>query len=251
MIESMRMMNWKRTLVSTKVIPIVALIVAVGSTSCRHGSSGAPAESQTELESEPEQYSATVVRTVVDGTSQQSTVTKEARAGELRREDWTEEGESRALIVRPDIGKRYVLDPDRQAYVEIDLSDGSKNPNGESQTPSHESKDSTGDPVQAVDRAIDDAQSPDRVETRALPSADVDGHICQVYEQRATFVDGHVEITKTFRAPDLDGLFLRTESSSEPPSVRIITERKDVTRDVAPSTFSVPSNFKRVDKLTR
>jgi hypothetical protein len=236
----------KLTLASVKLIAVASFIILAGS-ACRHRSQIASDELQPEAE--PEQYSATLVRTVVDGTSEQRSVTKEARSGELRREEWAEDGENRALILRLDLGKGYLLDLDRQIYVEIELTDGDKNSSVDSRSQGRENKDSTSELVQAVDRAIDDAQSPDRVETRALPSSDVDGHTCQVYERRATFVDGHVEIIKSFRATDLGGLILRSEASSEPLSVTIITERKDVSRDVAPERFTIPMSFRKVDKL--
>ena len=241
-------MNSNRVLPSLTLSAIVLLII-VGCATCRHRSHVESIETEKESGAEPDQYSATVVRTVIDGTSRQSMTTKEARSGELRREEWTEEGQNRALILRPDIGKVYLMDLDSQVYAEIELNDSNKNL--DSQIQNREDKDSTTDLVQAVDRVTDDTQSPDAVETRAVGFEDVDGHPCQVHERRTTFVDGHVEITKNFRAPDLGGLILRSESSSEPPSVTTITERRDVSADVAPGTFAVPSNFKRVDKLSR
>src|SRR5689334_1468127 len=61
---------------------------------------------------EPDQYSALVVRTVEDGFSTVTSTSREARLGDRRREDWTEEGKTRAIIWRPDLGKSYVLDLD-------------------------------------------------------------------------------------------------------------------------------------------
>src|SRR6188474_1322258 len=66
-----------------------------------------PGDDSAKTGGEPEQYSATVVRTIEDGTSRETVVSREARAGEQRREDWTENGRQRALIWRPDIGKAF------------------------------------------------------------------------------------------------------------------------------------------------
>ena len=67
-----------------------------------------------ELAGEPEQYSATVVRIVEDGTTSETIVSREAHAGEQRRDEWTENGQNRALIWRPDIGKAFLLYIDRR-----------------------------------------------------------------------------------------------------------------------------------------
>lgn len=230
------------------LIAITATII-LAVDACRDPARTEPGEAEKELGAEPEQYSATIVRTVIDGESRETTFTTEARSGALRREEWTERGKSRALVLRPDLGTSYLLDLDRQEYVEISLGGGGENLGNDSQMRDRASADSTTSLVQAADRAIDDAPSPDRVDSRELSSADVDGHACKVYERRATFVDGHSEIVKTFRAPGLGGLTLRTESYSEPSSVRVITERKDVSIDVAPNAFTVPQSFKKVEKL--
>ncbi len=225
----------------------VAMISVLLGNACRDRAR--PGEGESAPKGEPDQYSATIVRTIENDASHETTITQEVRSGEQRREEWTEQGQNRALIWRPDLGKSYLLDLDRQAYVETSLAD--ENIHDDSPLQDRESADSTNGLVQAVDRALDDAPSPDRVETRMLPISEIGGHSCKVYEQRATFPDGHTEITRTFRARDLGGLALRTESEAQPASVRIITERKDVSLEVAPDVFTVPANFKKVDKLER
>lgn len=236
------------------LIAIAAITVLLGN-ACRDRARPAEVESERELKGEPDQYSTKIVRTIDNDASHETTTTREVRSGEQRREEWTEQGENRALIWRPDLGKSYLLDLDRQVYVEIDLAGANQGLRDDSHSQDRASADSTNGLVQAVDRSLDDAPSPDRVETRMLPALEVDGHLCKVYEQRATFPDGHTEITRTFRARDLGGLALRAESESQPASVRIITERKDVSLDVrldvAPGAFTVPANFKKVDKLER
>src|SRR5262249_11291337 len=159
------------------------------------------------------QYAATIVRIVDDGTNQQTTITREARSGEMRRQEWTEDGRNLALIWRPDLGKSFMLDLDHRVYAEI---------NSIQAQPLERTVDGL---VETVDRVLDDAPSPTSVETRALPSQTIEGHPCRVSEQRASFPDGHTEITTTFRARDLNALAIRIESYADNATFRVVTER--------------------------
>lgn len=215
-------------------------------------------DGNTEGASEPERYTALMVRIVDDGKRSETVITRETRAGECRREEWTEDGQNRALIWRPDIGKAFLLDLDRRVYLEIDIGAapldqwvaGSGSPHdAASQPPSdREAQESA---VQAIDNYFGDTQSPTSVVTLELPPTSVDGHPCAVYEDRKVFPDGHTEITRRFRARDLFGLALRVESSAEPGGATVITERREVRLEVAPDAFNVPEGFRRVEKLTR
>lgn len=233
---------------STLLLLGAAITIALLSAGCRHRSRPAGNEGEDKLRGEPDQYSATIVRTIEDGSERAFNTIREARSGEQRREEWTQQGHNRAVIWRPDLGKCYLLDLDQLVFVEISAGETNQSVPDPSRLPDRSSDNSESALVQ-IDRAVDDAPSADRVETRMLAGANIAGHWCTVYEERATFPDGHTEITRTFRAGDLDGLALRIESESEPSSVRVITERKDVSLEVAPDTFTVPSNFKKVDKL--
>lgn len=226
----------------------VAMTIVLLSAGCRHRSRPGESEREDKLRGEPDQYSATVVRTIEDGSERAPSIVREARSGEQRREEWTEQGHNRALIWRPDLGKCYLLDLDRLLFVEISPGEANQSLPDQSRLRDRSGSDSASSLLE-IDRAVDDAPSPDRVETRMLAGADIAGHSCTVHEERATFPDGHTEITRTFRAGDLDGLALRIEAESEPSSVRVITERKDVSLEVAPDTFTVPSNFTKVGKL--
>lgn len=226
----------------------VAMPLVLPIAGCRHRSTPGESEREDKLRGEPDQYSATVVRTIEDGSERAPSIVREARSGEQRREEWTEQGHNRAVLWRPDLGKCYLLDLDLLVFVEIPLGETNQSLPDQSRLRDRSGSDLASAPFD-IDRAVDDAPSPDRVETRMLAGANIAGHSCTVYEERATFPDGHTEITRTFRAGDLDGLALRIESESEPSSVRVITERKDVSLEVAPDTFTVPSNFKKVDKL--
>src|SRR5215470_1249598 len=76
----------------------------------------APASSDIEIgpAGEPAEYSATIVCSVDDGERRELSVTRVARSGDMLREEWTEGGEARALIWRPDIGKSFLLAPSRR-----------------------------------------------------------------------------------------------------------------------------------------
>jgi len=234
--------------IATSLFLAVAMTIVLLSAGCRHRSKPGESEGEANLRGEPDQYSATIVRTVYERETQGTTISREARSGAQRREEWNEQGRNRALIWRPDLGKCYLLDLDQLAFVEISLDETRGNLPDQSRVHDRAAGDSASALVE-IDRAVDDASSPDRVETRMLSGADIAGHSCTVLEERAAFPDGHTEITRSFRARDLGGLALRIESESEPSSVRVITERKDVSLEVAPDTFTVPSNFRKVDQL--
>lgn len=233
---------------------LIAITTLAGglTNSCSHRSPRVDDESYVEQAGEPDQYSTTVVRTVEDGATGGTTVTREARSGEKRRQEWTEHDQNRALIWRPDLGKGFLLDLDRRVYVEIEinLSQSRDADSGASATDmdSDSSRLKVGGPsVESIDRYFDDAQSPAQVETRILSPVVVDGHSCRVYEQRASFLDGHTETTRRFRADDLGGLAIRIESESE--RIKVTTERREVRIEVPPDAFEVPADFKRIEKL--
>jgi len=235
---------------------IAMTLAVVVASACRHRQQCGDGSHNAEPSGEPEEYSATIVRTVDDGTHRAPSITREARSGEKRREEWMEEGHNRALIWRPDLGKCYLLDLDERLYVELETTPHHANESqAEAGKLNHDGEptrtDSADSLVQAIDNAIDDTPSPAPVETRLLPGEVVDGHSCKVYEHRASFPDGHFEITRAFRASDFGGLALRIESESEPAAVKVTTERRDVRLDVAPDAFVVPADFKKVDKLAR
>ena len=203
---------------------------------------------------EPEEYSATVVRTVEDGASRMVSVTRVARLGEMFREEWTEQGRACALILRPDLGKSFLLFPDDRTYVESEATADAR-PQAEPRSSivgqtgegtSEQSQREASQPVGPVeiDRAVGDAASSARVETRALPDQTVEGYNCAVSEQRAVFDDGSAEVTRSFRARELAGLALRVEVESR--GIKIITERRDIETRVPPDRFAVPADFKKI-----
>jgi hypothetical protein len=235
------------------------------------------ADAETGPAGEPENYSATVVRAIDDGVEREVSVTRVARSGEMRREDWTEQGGHRALIWRPDQGKAFLLDIDKQTYVELPLSfdmpgePGARSPaaadrqarshnassrNASSRQVAGAAANSSEINADAVGGLLGDAPSPVSVEVRALADEAIGNYVCKVSERRAVFSDGHKEVTRTFRAPDLAGLPIRIEISADPQSgtektiiEKTIIMRRDIKTDVSPDEFVIPTGFKKVDKL--
>ena len=215
---------------------------------------------EAELTGEPEQFSAIVVHWVDDGVERELDVTRIFKSGNLRREEWLEQGGSRALIWRPDLGRMYLLDVDGRGYVETDItpSDALKpgqetNTSQDAEYAARRSASVRGDQVrgEAVDRAFDDSPSPVRIETRSLPDQTIDGHPSAVIERRTVFANDYVETTVTFRARDFNGLAIRVETGpgAGTKGSKLITSWRDIRRDVPADVFDVPPDFRRVDKL--
>ena len=188
--------------------------------------------------SEPESYSATVIQTIEDGDRREVSETKVARSSDLFREEWSEAGESRTAIWRPDLGKLFLLAPERRQYVEMSIGAGA----------------TTGTPIQDTadsQHVLPSSVEPDRVETRLLPATSIEGHSCTVVERQSSYPDGHTETTRTYSATDLGGLPLRIESETLRTGSlsRILVERKNVETTVREIEFSIPVGFKRVTSL--
>jgi hypothetical protein len=217
----------------------------------------------------PEAYSAMVVRTTNSGGLQQTEQSRVAISGGLSREEWTEQGERLALILRPDLGKSYLLWLDKGTYTESSLgsntADGpvdktaskrtlqpgapAKRTNVGNDAPEPEASSAT--PDQGVaDWAFEDAVQPLRTEQRELPAETIDNHNCRVTEQLAYFADGHSERTVTYRATDFEGLALRieSESGSGADHSTVLTERHNIRLEVSPDEFSVPAALKRIER---
>ncbi len=225
-----------------RALLLVAVAFAtLGASACRKSVEPPPQEEA--LRGEPDEYSATVVRTVEDGTGREVSVTRVARSGEMFREEWTEQGRERALILRPDLGKSFLIFPDARTYVESEPVTGvGQTGDGRSEQPEPGASSPVG--PDEIDRATGDAPTPAQVETRALPDQTVEGYSCAVTERRAVFDDGRAEVTRLFRARELAGLAIRVEVEGR--GVKIITERRDIETRVPPDRFAVPADFKKV-----
>ncbi|MEW6210656.1 MAG: hypothetical protein AB1631_19990, partial [Acidobacteriota bacterium] len=134
---------------------------------------------------EPENYSATVVRTIESGDRREVIESRACRMGEMRREDWIEAGEHRALIFRPDLNRTFLLSLDRQLYVESPLATEENQTTDNQQSAIDEKR------AIEIDRAFE-SSSPEKIETVSLPDETIDGHLCRVIEKRAAFAGGGV-----------------------------------------------------------
>jgi hypothetical protein len=230
--------DWSR--LAGLVLLVICLI------SCRHRPDAASVE--IIAAGEPDVYAATVTRLAVDGEARETTSGSVARRGDWRREQWTEAGAARALILRPDLGKGYLLDLDRRLYVEFDSGTTSPAAAVRDAAPSASESAPPAISLEEVERALSDAPAPVQVALRVLGDETIEDHPCQVIEERATFADGRVEVTRSRRARDLAGLPLLIEVES-PNGARLTTERRDVRLDVSPEDFAVPASFRKVDQL--
>jgi hypothetical protein len=231
--------------------------------SCRAPVKPQPEEDATAVAGEPETYSATIVRSLEDGGRNEVTETRVMRSGDMRREEWLEQGERRALVVRYDTGKSFLLSLDKQLYVESELTTDFaekskensplKNPGNAPLASDNEKPGSdTNRQSSAVDFVEDDfSEEPTKIETRALPDETIANQLCKVVERRMSFADGRTETMKRFRAESLSGLTIKTEMESLSPQsrIKIITEWRDIKLEVSAEAFAVPANFKKVQSL--
>jgi hypothetical protein len=208
------------------------LILAVES-SCHNRT----ATKMTDLEtSEPERYAARIVHTIEDDQGRRVSESRIARSADLLREEWSEQGQTIAMLWRPDIGKSFLLLLDKHEYVETAIAGA------------HLSE-STGEISQGeIERWFEEPARPTSVETCVLADYRLDGHPCRVLQRRASFADGHIEVSTVFRALDLSGLALRieTETVDAGSRIKVTVEYRDVTTEVSPDEFNVPANFKKV-----
>lgn len=213
--------------------------------------------------SEPEKYSATVVRMIEDGQQREVMTTRVVCSGDLRREEWTEAGATRALIFRPDLGKSFLLDLDNRLYVETDLvqpktpAESTKKAPPKNSNLAPASSESELPPASGLQTVTEDfltgsfEEEPTSVEVHTLPDETVAERVCKVSEQKATFADSRIEVTRTFRADSLKGLMVKTELESITPAQRtkITTERRDIKLDISADAFAIPAGFKKVERL--
>jgi hypothetical protein len=218
----------------------IAVVAAEG---CRKND-GPPQQqpaSQGVPSGEPDEYSATIIRTVEDGAGRRVFVTRMARSGAMYREEWGEQAAARALVLRPDLGKSFLLYPDDRTYVETDAEANS--PAASSAVTGELSPDPIVSP-DYIDSSFGNSLSPSRVEARSLADQIIEGYVCAVTEEQAVFDDGRVEVTRAFRARELAGLAVRIEVEGN--GIKVITERRDITLQAPPDSFTVPADFRKV-----
>ncbi len=213
----------------------------------------ASVEHEAELAGEPDEYSATVTATLYDAEKEPVELSRSSifRSGDLYREEWSQEGERRALIWRPDTGKSYLLSLDRGIYIESAVGHGAASAESNGRVGREAGEAASALEAGEIESAFEAAPSSE--ETRRLPDEEIDGHPCTVFERRAVFESGQVEVTTTFRAKDLRGLALKIVSETDSASrrVKVIIHRDNVRATVNPDLFTVPLGFKKVDRLFR
>jgi hypothetical protein len=246
---------------------LLAIFIAAAGSACNR-----KAPSQSEADSgphgEPDRYSARIVRSIDDGKTTVVSVSAFSRFGISTREDWTEGSLKRALICRPDLGKSFLLDLDRRLFAEIALGSQPGRVDAGIPAPASATKQLSPDDIGTSDsgsrdqRAIDpesldlsfnEADDSSSVVQRTTGDEVVAGYRCRVEERRVVYSNGRSETTRWFRATELDGLALRIESETQSESrhVRVTTERTEISTDVSPDIFSVPSDFRKVTNLSQ
>ena len=239
--------------------PIGLAVGAAVACACATHTEPAHSHPVEEPSGEPEQYSATVVRTIEDGLHVEVSITRTARLGQMSRDEWDQAGETRVAIWRPDLSRVYQLSIERRIYVESESgpppqSESARAPSATSSGPraaEHPVENNSGiDPV-SVDRSMDTSGVPESEEIERLPDQEVDGRICVVFRRRATFSGGTVETTRSFHSREFNWLALRIESETERAGakIRVVTERRDIKTDVSPDQFEVPNGYQRVSSL--
>jgi hypothetical protein len=220
--------------IESRIIYRVLLVCLLAVAACKNSSNPKSSlDQKPEPSSEPNEYSATVVRAVEGVARQELSVTSSARLGELRREEWKNGQQQLAAIWRPDIGKVYLLDIGQKTYTENEITQS------QHQVPVSD--------VEYFEDKIDDAPSAERIETDILPDTRIDGFTCSVYETRTYYQGGHSQVVRTFRAREL-GLAMRVEVEA-PDGSRLVTERHDVKTVVPRDIFEISSDFRRVSQL--
>jgi hypothetical protein len=172
------------------------------------------------------------------------------------REDWAQQGERRALLIRPDLGETYLLFLDKGEYVARGLDGGAQSATGDSAAQSHQSDSgpdsSIGDgssplvdPI-VIESDMSPAAAP-TIADQPLPDATIDNHPCKAYERRVILPDGATEVTRTYIATDLSGMPIRTESESDVSGkhLRVVTERRDVQTSAPHTVFDLPAGFRK------
>jgi hypothetical protein len=196
--------------------------------------------------SEPGAYSAKIVQTMEFGGARQVSETRTSRLGEMTRDEWTERGELRVLIWRPDLPSYIQIDPQKRVYVEH---------NGDSLAAHNEVTEQSGNGRTAIDPQIegsfDMASEASSSKTVSLPDERVDDFTCEVTERLLSFADGRTQVVRSYRARELGGLTVRTETvfGGGEAATRLTVELKDIQTRISRDQFEIPPGFQKVEKL--
>jgi hypothetical protein len=203
---------------------------------------------------EPEIYTASLVHIMEDGERRESRETRVARSGNLRREEWSENGERMALISHFDSGKTFLLNLGRQLYTETDLArPGPEKTRPGSPGPAAKALEAeaaeAGRQAEALEFAEDHfAEQPVSLENLPLADVYIADQLCKVTQKRAAFADGRTEVTTLFRAENLFGLVLKSERESLAAGrrLKLSSEWRELKLSASADDFVIPAGFKRV-----
>ena len=239
------------------IVIATAIVLAI---SCRNQAKPPLQEATLAPAGEPETYTATIVRSIEDDQHSEITETRVTRSGDMLREEWTEKGEKWAFITRFDTGKSFTLNLSRQTYMETEFAGVATEraktkvaQEAQDLTEAEKPSSTGGQQTPAMDFVEDNfTQQPISLENRALPDEYLANQLCKVAEKRAGFADGRTEVTRIFRAENLSGLAIKTESesSSSTRRTRVVTEWRDIKLDASPDDFVVPANYKKVQSFS-
>jgi hypothetical protein len=231
----------------------------VSAASCRRSPEPPVAEETLAPPGEPEIYTATILHSVEDGERRETTETRVVRSGDMRREEWTENGERLALITRFGSGKSFLLNLNRQIYTETELvlqASGQAKSKSPAQVPkvveAEKAESEAGRQVAALELVEDNfAEQPVSFESHTLADEYIANQLCKVTQKRAAFADGRTDVTTTFRAENLFGLVMKTEKESVSSAYRIkvINEWRELSLVASTDAFVIPANFKKVQSL--
>jgi len=214
-----------------------------------------PASEEQKPGGGPEEYSTLVIRTVEQDGTHSTFESRIAVSKQTTREDWAENGEQRALILRPDLGESYLLFLDKNEFVVrpdgrslLSLDTGSAPNHKQEAGPQLSSSPESGglvDPVR-IETDLSPADLPQTADVD-LPDAMIDSHPCKVHQRRVVLSDGTTEVTNTYRAVDLLGMVIRTESESDGKGghLRIVTDKREIHIGLPQAAFDIPAGFTR------
>jgi hypothetical protein len=184
---------------------------------------------------EPDAYAASVVRRYEAGGSAETSETRVARRGDWARSEWSEGPRRFASIARPDLGVVWLVDLDRNVYVER-----------RTDAPVPSETGLTGEQVEAL--AADSGGGGVTTSSERAGEETVDGHPCVVYKTRAESPLGGASESTVWEAQDLGGLAIRSETKG-PDGARVTTELRDVRSDAPASLFELPPGASRAEAL--
>jgi hypothetical protein len=239
---------------------LVLASAIVSAVSCRRNPEPPAAAEETLLPpGEPETYTATIVHTIEDGERREITETRVARSGDMRRQEWTENGERFALITRFDAGKSFLLNLNKQIYTETEMvlqvpekAKAKSAPDSTKTVAAEKAESEASRQVAALEFVEDNfAEQPVGLENRVLADEYIANQLCRVTQKRATFADGRSDVMTSFRAENLFGLVMKTEreSVSSTHRIKMSNEWRELALVASADEFVIPANFKKVQSL--